>query len=1436
MKRKLLTIILSCIMVLNLLPATVLTTAASPADITTISSAEDLKAFANSVNSGNTYEGKTVILNDNIALSEEWIPIGTGTRSGNAYTGNAFKGIFDGGNHEISGLTITTTSGADYALGLFGVVDGGTVKKLKLTDVNIKVAGSELAGGAIGILTGGGTADNITVSGSVSAKRGNGGIVGRMLVSGTISNCTNNAAMSATGANVGGIVGAAYYTAEGKDMYITNCTNNGSINSTYYGAGGIVGLSSAHVSGCTNTVQVNGAGSSVGGIVGEQQNYGSITDCSNTGTVDNTGASNCYGTGGIVGWIRYTGSTDNYPRKDVISVTGNNNSGSVKGPCDAGGIIGVVYNAATVTGNTNTASMLNAPNFAAGIVANIQFTETAVQGTSSDSKSIPQEQVDVTNNISTTSLDNMTASCKGLYVYDNSSGEQNGETADNSDAWIAQIGATNYATLQGAIDVAEAGDTIALLDDVVLSESIVIAKGENITLDLAGYTISGTDNTSKNYGLIYNNGTLTINDSSDAKMGAIELTATVNSGWNRYSAVISNNPGGTLVVNGGTIEHLGGTDMAYGIDSLTNGNLGAVSVTINGGTIKSTYRAIRQFLNSTTDANVLTVSGGTIKGAENGTAVFFHDPSAKANLGEINISEDAVINGNVYLFVTAGSTEWPVSVSIAASALSEGSAVTTKNVPATYELAESNGTYSVETVYVAQIGTTKYTSFSEAVTTAQPGDTVVLLRNIELTETVTAVAGQNITLDLNGNIISGTCAASQAHLFMVAYGADLTIIDSSAGKTGKITYAGDSSTGWIIDVEGDLILESGTLELTGTWGIGYAVDVRPNAWGTAYTETTTFTMNGGKIISSDGGVRVASSSADTYSDVSASFIMNGGEIDAAWDGVFIQQSNAVWDTLSFAINNGSIKSALNPIRLYGPTATSYVADEDCMTVALNGGTLTYTGTEAQTWLVDGIIRTGGGATAEDFMDDTAVTATSGFASANVAEGYAWAEVDNVYVLTIAASVGKVTYTDGVDGEQLFADQVYIQVLGDYTHSFTETASDVELDENGNPARPGYTFAGWNPSVATTVTEDVTYTAQWTANTYSVTLETNRGTINAGNVTTYTYGIGVPLPTNVTRSGYHFGGWYDNAECQGTAITEISATEIGDKTFYAKWNMISYDIEIADGIANGDLTTSHKTATSGTKVTIDVVPDAGYEISNVYVTTKAGKEITLITHGDGEYSFMMPASDVIVYASFKKIEIPVVPDLPCDGGDDCSSKIFTDVDQTQWYHEAIDYVIENGLMNGVGGNLFDVNGTTTRAMIVTLLWRLEGEPVVNYLMSFEDVAADEWYTEAIRWAASEGIVNGYGNGKFGTNDAITREQLATILYRYAQYKGEDISVNTTILDYADADTVNLWAFDAMLWATENGIIEGKDNNILDPLGNAKRCEAAALLMRYIEMED
>ena len=314
-----------------------------------ISTVSEFKAFAESVNGGTSYEGQTVTLTSDLNLSGEWTPIGNGSRSSKTYTGNSFKGTFDGGDHAISGLTITSTSGADAAVGLFGIVDGGKVKNLNLTDVNINVPSSKLAGAAIGMMLNNATAANITVSGAIVGNDGVGGIVGRMIINGTIANCTNNASVTTSYGGIGGIVGKPYYdnASNTSDFAtITNCINNGTITAGSY-AGGIAGLARANVTDCVNNGEIKG-GTQTGGIIGQLIAAGTVSGNENKGKVSGTNH-----VGGIIG--SYTQSND-YSYYDV-TIANNINRGEIAATQQCAAILGVNnidgFTAMTATGNVS---------------------------------------------------------------------------------------------------------------------------------------------------------------------------------------------------------------------------------------------------------------------------------------------------------------------------------------------------------------------------------------------------------------------------------------------------------------------------------------------------------------------------------------------------------------------------------------------------------------------------------------------------------------------------------------------------------------------------------------------------------------------------------------------------------------------------------------------------------------------------------------------------------------------------------------------------------------------------------------------------------------------------------------------------------------------------------------------------------------------------
>lgn len=256
------------------------------------------------------------------------------------------------------------------------------------------------------------------------------------------------------------------------------------------------------------------------------------------------------------------------------------------------------------------------------------------------------------------------------------------------------------------------------------------------------------------------------------------------------------------------------------------------------------------------------------------------------------------------------------------------------------------------------------------------------------------------------------------------------------------------------------------------------------------------------------------------------------------------------------------------------------------------------------------------------------------------------------------------------------------------------------------------------------------------------------------------------------------------------------------------------------VNNGGVNASPSSAEKGAIITITLSPDKGYKLDKLTVTDGSGKTVSTVKKSDTVYTFTMPASAVKVGVSYvKATETP-------------SGTKFNDVSANDWFASAVDYVTGKGMMNGTADNTFSPKAHTTRGMVVTVLYRLENQPSTS-AASFTDVASGAYYANAVAWANANGIVSGYGSGKFGPNDKVTREQLAAILYRYAQYKKYDVSGAKSLDGYTDAQSVSSYAVPALQWANAAGIVTGKSGSKLDPKGNATRAEVAAMLMRFCE---
>lgn len=240
---------------------------------------------------------------------------------------------------------------------------------------------------------------------------------------------------------------------------------------------------------------------------------------------------------------------------------------------------------------------------------------------------------------------------------------------------------------------------------------------------------------------------------------------------------------------------------------------------------------------------------------------------------------------------------------------------------------------------------------------------------------------------------------------------------------------------------------------------------------------------------------------------------------------------------------------------------------------------------------------------------------------------------------------------------------------------------------------------------------------------------------------------------------------------------------------------------------------------GDTVTITAQPDEGYEVGEVTVTRPDGSQVELTENSDGTWGFTQPGESVTIAVTFR-----------CTGGELCPSAHLTDVELNAWYHEAVDYVVEHGIMAGVSATAFQPNGSLTRGQVVQILHNLEGKPEETAEAPFTDTAG-HWALEAIAWAAQNNVVAGYDDGTFGPEKLVTREEFAQMMYNYAKFKGYDLTAGGDLTQFPDAGAISDWAETALSWANGKGLINGHDNGTIDPQGNTTRAQAASIMKNF-----
>ena len=412
-------------------------------------------------------------------------------------------------------------------------------------------------------------------------------------------------------------------------------------------------------------------------------------------------------------------------------------------------------------------------------------------------------------------------------------------------------------------------------------------------------------------------------------------------------------------------------------------------------------------------------------------------------------------------------------------------------------------------------------------------------------------------------------------------------------------------------------------------------------------------------------------------------------------------------------------------------------------------------------------------------------------------------------VTTEGTVGTITVTIRSDNYQDFTNTLEIIASNKEAVTFSGVTG-VTVPYTGQPVK-GYTGeliiqdSDGNP---VTLTPEISYTGR---------LETSyKGTQPPTEVGTYSviFRVADTDPNYIGRLAVNF----EITKAQGGGGDPVNPG--GGNGGGGTYTPPTYKPDVSKPSEGGGTpTVTPSNPKPGDTVTVKPRPDDGYEVDTITVTDKNGKPVEVTAKPDGTYTFKQPSGKVTIKVSYKPVDTPW-------------NNPFADVSENDWYYEAVRFVQERGLMNGIGNDNFAPNAQLSRAQLAQILFNKEGRPGVNYLLTFPDVASEAWYTEAIRWAASQGIVGGYGDGTFGPNDPITREQLAVMLWRYS---GSPAATNKE-LHFNDTDEISGFALEALRWAVENGILNGYGDGRLGPQGQATRAQVAQMLKNFIENQE
>lgn len=909
-----------------------------------------------------------------------------------------------------------------------------------------------------------------------------------------------------------------------------------------------------------------------------------------------------------------------------------------------------------------------------------------------------------------------------------------------------------------------------------------------------------------------------------------------------------NKPGtGAITIDGGTVKATGGDTNAAGIGNGKSGVGGDFSTGEDGQAVI--------YADSITDTDT-----------DDWNGIIFQDNDGKV-YGEVTLTKDLTLEDGQTLDVPEGSSlTVPDSMNLNADSgtlTNDGTLTILGTVTGTItgDGAVVRGTEGNDSV--ASYGSLYYSTLDAAINAANgaaDGGTVTLLKKATLSTpldedvTLSVSNGAELTVEAGGltNLAKGTLEVKQGGEFkldgntLVGSNGALSLTNGSVTMangvvtltsgskaeipSSKIFYLMLGSNGPALnavieqgatltvadggtlkavsgsDKSGSQVTVNGTLDVKGALTIALQAKVTVASGGTLKLPRMTkaamgntadgWGMKGDIIVNSGGNLTYAGSAVlggtaplMTLSDGSATLNLgNANNTTAPSVSLTLNGTASVASKLKALWVTADDTNTFVPMNITVASGSEATVPADKVLNLVNGSSLTVA--DGATFTVDGILEVHSTAT----FDDKATVS---------GEVYVFEATNGANPIS-GANI-TLTKTGAVYAEKTGLERTTITPahMADSSEKYTSTSSNVG---------------------------EKTFAKQWTFS-YKITLDPNGGTLAGGTseLWTGTDGKLTAMPDNPTRSGYTFNGWYDAAT--GGNKVDTNTVFTGGTTIYAQWSKKSsgtvtptpprpteekHSITIStDG--KGQVT-GPASAAEDDKVTLTVKPGADKELYDLKVTGEDGKAIAVTKVNDTTYTFTMPDGKVTVAATFG-----------CDGGDNCPSKAFTDLGDKQWYHDFIDYAVENGLLEGTSPTTMEPNATLIRAQLAQILYNIEDKPAVTGEMIFEDVPASEWFYSPILWANQNDIINGTSPTTFEPLEDISRQDLALMLYRYA---GEP-KVTGDLVGFTDGDQVGDWAEEAMAWAVAEGIVQGDTPTTLNPTGTATRAEAAAMLQRFLE---